>query len=478
MTGPLGGADPFAPVHPHYHGGSLADVLPSALAVLGGTSGAGRAARFTDPLGLTGPLTGVRRIAVLLLDGLGWYQLPVAAPYAPTLVDLAHRYGRPLTSGFPSTTPTSLVTLGTGATPGAHGVLGFRVNVPGTDRVLTHIDWPKAPVAGPGFPGGGPASPVGGHRPGATWPPTGAPESTGAPELTGVEAPTGAEVPTGAEEPTGAEVLTGAEEKPRLAAAGEDEPDPRRWQPLPTRFEQAGAAGVTTTVVSRPELARTGLSLAAYRAEAHRGAADADALATEMLAALTDGDGPTLVYGYHPDVDRYGHRHGIDSPQWRDAVAVVDRLLARLVDGLPADAALLVTADHGQLDIPAQGRLDLDTDPRLRAGTRVIAGEARVRYLHTEPGARDDVRATWSELLGPDAWVVTREEAVEAGWFGPVPEAHLPRIGDLVATCLGTNVVVASVENPIEAGLVAYHGSCTATEMTIPLLTVRSPHRR
>lgn len=423
MTGPL------QQVRPDYFGGSLADVLPSALAVLG--------VDRVDPLGLTTTLAGVRRIAVLLVDGLGWYQLPTAAPHAPTLTDLAARFGRPLTCGFPSTTPTSLVSLGTGAAPGAHGVLGFRVNVPGTDRVLTHIDWPGSPDDGPNFPGGGPGSPVGGNRPSGSWPPV------------------------------------GTEEQSRSTG----DPDPRRWQPLPTRLQQAEAAGVAVTVVSRPELASTGLSLAAYGgAGARRGAADVDTLATEMLGALTAGPGPTLVYGYHPDVDRHGHLSGIGSAEWQSAVGDVDGLLARLADGLPSDAALLVTADHGQLNIPAEGRYDLDTDPRLRAGVRVVAGEARVRYLHTEPGATADVVAAWSEVLGEQAWVVTRAEAVSAGWFGPVPEAHLGRIGDVVVACLGETVVLASkTHSPIEATLVAYHGSCTATEMTIPLLAVPSP---
>ncbi|GAB3984748.1 nucleotide pyrophosphatase/phosphodiesterase family protein [Plantactinospora veratri] len=450
MTSPR---NPLGLVRPHYFGGSLSDVLPSALSVLGVPAGA---ADRVDPLGLAGELAGVRRIAVLLVDGLGWYQLPTAAPHAPTLADLAARFGRPLTCGFPSTTPTSLVSLGTGAAPGAHGVLGFRVNVPGTDRILTHIDWPRSPLDGPNFPGGGPGSPVGGDRPSGSWPPAGAVELSGAaePELPG--SPAGDPVPT-------------------PAAGSGDDPDPRRWQPLPTELQRAEAAGVAVTVVSRPALANTGLSVAAYRSGTHRGADDADALATEMLAALTAGDGPTLVYGYHPEVDRHGHLSGIDSADWRSAVAEVDALVARLVDGLPPDAALLVTADHGQLDIPAEGRYDLDTDPRLRAGLRVVAGEARVRYLHTLPGATADVVAAWSEVLGEQAWVATREEAVSAGWFGPVPEAHLPRIGDVVVACLAPTVVLASkTHNPIETTLVAYHGSCTATEMTIPLLVVPS----
>ncbi|MET7834496.1 alkaline phosphatase family protein [Micromonospora sediminicola] len=382
MTGPLDR------VAPRYGGGSLVDVLPSALTLLG-VPGA------VDLLDLTPRLAGVRRIAVLLVDGLGWHQIPTAAPYAPTLAGLAATTGVPLTSGFPSTTPTSLVSLGTGTPSGAHGVLGFTVRVPGTDRVLTHVDWSA-------------------------------------------------------------------------------DPDPTRWQPVPTWYERARAAGVAVTVVSRPEFAGSGLTLAANRGGDYRGATGVDALAARMLTALAAGAGPTLVSGYHPDLDRHGHLSGIDSAPWRTAAAEVDALLARLVDGLPPDAALLVTADHGQLDIPAGHRVDLDTDPRLRAGVRVVAGEPRVRYLHVEPGAEADVVATWTGVLGGAADVLTRAEAVATGWFGPVPEAHLGRIGDVVVVCRDTYAVVATrSEPPVVSRLVAYHGADTAAEMTVPLLVVR-----
>ncbi|MGN9765108.1 alkaline phosphatase family protein [Micromonospora sp. SD12] len=380
--------DPLEIVGPRYGDASLADVLPAALAVLGVPGAA-------DPLGLRAALPGVRRIAVLLVDGLGWHQIPTAAPYAPTLAGLAATAGRQLTSGFPSTTPTSLVTLGTGAAPGVHGVLGFTVRVPGTDRVLNHIEWAADPA-------------------------------------------------------------------------------PLRWQPVRTQLERARAAGVAVTVVSRPEFGGSGLTLAANRGGDYRGASGVDALAERMLAALAAGAGPTLVSGYHPDLDRHGHLTGVDSAPWRIAAAEVDRLLARLVDGLPPDAALLVTADHGQLDIPAGHRFDLDTDPRLRPGLEVVAGEPRVRYLHVTPGAVDDVVAAWSAVLGDAARVRTRDEVVAAGWFGPVAEEHLLRIGDVVVICNATYAVTASrSEPPAVSRLVAYHGADTAAEMTIPLLVVR-----
>jgi hypothetical protein len=376
-------------VRPRYGQASLAEVLPSVLSVLGVPG-------ERDALGLGAALDGVRHIAVLLVDGLGWHQLGLAATSAPTLTEMiGGRLGsaRSLTSGFPSTTPTSLVTLGTGAPPGAHGVVGFTVNIPGTNRVLNHIRW-------------------------------------------------------------------------------EAEPDPRHWQPLPTAFDRAAAAGMTGVVVTQPEFANSGLSVSAYRGAEFRGATLIDDVAAEMLAALRVWP---LVYGYHADLDRMGHLCGVDSEPWRFAAAEVDRLLTLLVDGLQPGSALIVTADHGQLDVPLECRFDVDSDARLRFGVRVVAGEARVRYLHTEPGARDDVIATWRGVLGRAARVLSREEAVAEGWFGPVPEAHLARVGDVVVACHDRYAVLATKTEPeIASQLVAYHGSYTAAEMQIPLLVIRA----
>jgi hypothetical protein len=394
----LPAASPLAPVRPRYGAGSLADVMPSVLAALGVPMTPDP--RFDlcatwDPLGLgAGALAGVRRIAVLLVDGLGRYQLPLAAPYAPGLTDLAAGPGTlTLTSGFPSTTPVSLVSVGTGVAPGRHGVVGFTVRVPATGKLLNHIRW------------------------------------------------------------------------------GTD-PDPADWQPVPTLFERAARVGTPVTVVNRAEYAGSGLTVAAYRGADYLAAAGVDALADGMTAALRERGG--LVYGYHPDLDHAGHRHGLASPEWAGAAGEVDRLVTRLAESLPADAALVITADHGQFDSPPEGRIDIDDDPRLTAGVEVVAGEPRVRYLYTLPGARDDVLATWRSILGDDAWVASRAEAIEAGWYGPVPDAHRWRIGDVVVACLRRRVVVASRSEPASvAGMVAVHGSCTAAEMEIPLIIVR-----
>lgn len=374
--------------------GSLCDVLPAAGALLG-------APGAVDKLGLAECVGGadrIDRVAVVLVDGLGWHLLGELAGSAPLLASvLAGQTGclTELTCTFPSTTPTSLVSLGTGAQPGEHGILGFTLNVPGTDRVINHILW-------------------------------------------------------------------------------RDDPPHTEWQPLPTWFGRLNEAGVSARAVLPAAFMGSGLTEAAYRGAEFRPIQRTDDNAQRVAEELRAA--PGLVYGYTAALDTAAHAFGVGSSQWHEAAVQVDLLLAGLVDTLPPTAALVVTADHGGFNVPPGARVDLDTDPRLAAGVRVVAGEPRVRYLHTEPGAAADVRAAWAEILGGRADVYSREQAVATGMFGPVAPAHLPRIGDVVAVCTGDSALLATAHEPPEtARLIGFHGAATPAEMAIPLIVFQSP---
>ncbi len=368
---------------------SLCDILPSIAALLGVPDA-------VDVLDLSSHHD-ARRVAVVLVDGLGLHLLPELAPHAPLLASvLAGDTGRlvALESTFPSTTPTSLVSLGTGVRPGAHGVLGFTVNVPGTDRVLTHVAWRA-------------------------------------------------------------------------------DPDPGTWQPVPTWFERCAAAGVPVTAVLPHEYLGSGLTQAAYRGARFAGLLTGEDAAQRIGDELREVGAGGLVYGYTAELDTAAHVHGIASAQWQRAAASVDALLVRVLERLPSDALLVVSADHGGLDLGADDRLDLATEPELQLGVRIAAGEPRVRYLHLVDGALDDVVAAWRGRLGPRALVQSREEAVAAGWFGAVPPAHLPRIGDVVVICRGATAIFDSAHEPPELlTLVGFHGADSPAETAIPLITL------
>jgi hypothetical protein len=383
---------PFPPdfSRPAYGVATLADVLPGAAAALGVPVTRGDLP--PDPLGLGEVLGGARRVAVLLVDGLGADLVRTHAHLAPTLAALATPVGD-LQAPCPSTTPVSLATLGTGLPPGSHGVLGFVTEVPGESRTVNHTRWT-------------------------------------------------------------------------------DDPDPLTWQAQRTVFEQADDDGVAVTCVAPYAFRGSGLSVAAYRGADYAGTVSAGDLVGGVLAALEATD-RALVYGYTAELDLTGHVRGLDSTAWRTQLALVDQMVARVVDGLPDDAALLVTADHGMLDVPGYTRVDVDDEPDLADGVRLLAGEPRARYVHTQPGAADDVLAAWRGVLGDRAWVVGRDEAVASGVFGRVDDALAARIGDVVALARGSWALTATLQEPGPSRLAAYHGSLTATELAIPLLLAR-----
>ncbi len=147
----------------------------------------------------------------------------------------------------------------------------------------------------------------------------------------------------------------------------------------------------------------------------------------------------------------------------------------RLADTLPPGSAMYVTADHGMVN--ATEWIDVDgpgeRDAALREGITLLGGETRARHIYTAPGAARAVLDTWRDILAGKAWVVSREEAVDSGWFGPrVRPGWLPRIGDVLAVPYTDCVIVASVSEPIESSFTGTHGSLTPAEQHVPLLEV------
>lgn len=366
-------------LEPAYGDRSLGDVVPAVAAALGVPLG-------PSPTGLV--LPDAASYVVFLVDGLGARLLERFAHAAPYLSDLLSRQA-PGTSGVPSTTATSLTSLGTGLTPGAHGLVGFTSRVPGTSKLLNALFWDK-------------------------------------------------------------------------------DIDPREWQPHPTAFARLGAAGVPVTVVNKREFNGSGLTVAAHRGAEYVGA---DKVGERIAAAVASSSvRPSLTYLYDGDLDWTGHRHGVASSAWLQQLSMVDAEAEQLREALPAHTRLVVVADHGMVDSPAEHRLDVDDHPELRDGLALLGGEARFRHLYAQGGAVDDLVATWTEVLGDRADVLTRETAIRRGWFGAVESSVLPRLGDVVVAARGDFGIFSTVDFSYEKSLVGLHGSLTPDEMLIPIL--------
>lgn len=389
MVEPRGPGDPGGFLMPAYGRRSVADVLPAVAHALGAGDAVGAV-----PLDLR--LPEAPAYVVLLVDGLGACQLREHAHAAPFLAGLLTADPRATaTAAVPSTTATSLTSIGTGLPPGRHGVVGYTSRVPGTDRLLNALRWDAAV-------------------------------------------------------------------------------DPRQWQPHPTVFDRIRRE-VEVTVVNSREFAASGLTAAAHRGAEYVGADKVgERIAAAAALATRNGAGPSLTYLYESDLDWTGHRHGVDSAAWRQELRAVDGQAEQLRDALPAAARLLVIADHGMVDAPADGRIDVDSgagaEAGLRDGVPLVGGEARFRHLYCRGGAVEDVVATWRGVLGERATVLTRDEAVAQGWFGPLDAGVRARVGDVVVAARGDLALLATEGFPYEDRLIGMHGSLTEAEMLVPLL--------
>jgi hypothetical protein len=238
------------------------------------------------------------------------------------------------------------------------------------------------------------------------------------------------------------------------------------WQRLPTLFEQADATGLTSIAIGPARYADSGFTRAVLRgAEYRAGASIADRL--ERAHAALSGP-PALIYVYVPELDAASHAHGLESPNWLAALEELDAAVGRFTPSLGPTHGMLVTADHGVIDVPHSAQVVVA--PELLRGVRHVAGEPRCLQLHLESGeSAGEHGDRWRLSEGPRAWVATRAEAIEAGWFGEVAPEVLPRIGDVL---VAARKRVAYYADPDDRGrkMIGQHGSLSPDELNIPLL--------
>ena len=251
--------------------------------------------------------------------------------------------------------------------------------------------------------------------------------------------------------------------------------DPATWQRVDTQFETLASRGVQSAAIGPARYSDSGFTHAVLRGATYEAAAsisDRMRRAAELIAAP---DGPALSYVYVPELDVAAHAHGWQSPQWTHALEALDSAIAEFVRSLGPRHGLLVTADHGILDVPAHAHVLFDTVPALVDGVRFVAGDPRCLQLHFEPDLSDAGRASlveaWRSSESDRSWIATRAEAIDAGWFGPVTPAVEPRIGDLIVAARKSIAYYDSrAKHDHGRAMVGQHGSWSSSELRVPLL--------
>lgn len=256
----------------------------------------------------------------------------------------------------------------------------------------------------------------------------------------------------------------------------DDRLDPATWQRSTTVFERAADVGVPSYVISHPRYRDSGFTHAILRgAEYVPANRPTDRFAA--AASILGRPGPALVYLYVSELDTAAHAHGWESPAWTAELESLDALVASLHARLGRTDGMLVTADHGVLDVPETGHVLFDTVPELIEGVEYIGGEPRCLQLYLadrSPAAASRLADAWRAVEGERAWVATQDEAIDAGWFGPtVDQEVLARIGDVIVAAR-KRIAYYDSRDPARTGqnMVGQHGSLSAEETRIPLIAL------
>ena len=332
----------------------------------------------------------IGREILFLVDGLGSDVLSEYADAAPTLS--AMKSHGTITTSFPSTTATSLATLTTGQMPGAHGMMGYTVQVPRSGgRILNTLKW-------------------------------------------------------------------------------DERVDPVMWQPVPTLFERATEAGITTTHVAAKRYENTGFTRAVFRGAHYKGANIASDLISETVAALQKT--PSFVYLYVNDLDSAGHSDGVGSDKWLAALKSVDDVARELIQKVPRGTRFWLTADHGMINVEEKVVMGLDNE--LLTDIALIAGEPRMRHLYLSSdsaSAENEVISRWESALGAHVTMHTRQSAISARLFGPhVSRDAAERVGDVIAIAQGNLVLLDPARADKEGAMIGHHGGDSVVETSVPLL--------
>lgn len=359
------------PVLPDYGGGCVADIVPAVLEP--GPSPPG----FLPP-----EVIDAAAVVVLVIDGLGWEQLAAHADAAPTLAGMA---GGPVTTVAPSTTSAALTSIVTGAAPGRHGIVGYRVAL-GAGK-LNLLRWT---------------------------------------------------VPDG---------------------DARDLIPPEAVQAMPPFL------GHRAPAVIPAEFIDSGFTRAHLGGARLAGCLVLSGLTVEVARLLAGGE--SFVYAYYDGPDRVAHEYGFDD-HYRAELRMCDRVVADLLADLPAGSALVVTSDHGLVDCTG-GVVEIDSEVRSLAWAE--SGEARFRWLHARPGRAGPLLEAARAAHGSQGWVMAADEVVEEGWLGPeVTDQARSRLGDVALVAQG-DWAFAHPDDSTPETLKGRHGSLTAAEMLVPVLT-------
>lgn len=241
----------------------------------------------------------------------------------------------------------------------------------------------------------------------------------------------------------------------------------QKLQPIEPVSELAAKHGVTCYFIGPAEYEGSGFTLATMRGASYVAAKTIDDRFIAAQKILSNGTNH-LVYLYIPELDQKAHSFGSKSGQWVEKLEDVESAIKRFIPKLPNSCGVLLTADHGIIDVAQENQVYLDE--MEIPGLVSVGGDPRVLFLYLDEnslGASQNIQ----DFIGKRGYVATKDELVQAGWFGVVTDYALARLPQLFVIALGETAFYHREFAKLKSmQMIGQHGSISSDELQVPLL--------
>jgi len=255
--------------------------------------------------------------------------------------------------------------------------------------------------------------------------------------------------------------------------------NPKELFPKETIYQRLSERGVqcsafqSSTVANSPysQSVLNGATVHGYKKSSH---------AFEMMLASLQQE-RTYSFFYFGDIDAIGHRKGIHSEEFANIIAKIWTEIETFITKLPPKTAVLVTADHGMVEVNPEETYYLNKkipniSKYLQFGRRdkplAPAGSCRDFFLHANPETLSELKEVLGIFLKDKAEIYETKELLEAGLFGPYPPgaSFQSRVGNLVILPYRGEAVWWFERDRFQQNFHGAHGGLTRGEMEIPFL--------
>jgi len=189
------------------------------------------------------------------------------------------------------------------------------------------------------------------------------------------------------------------------------------------------------------------------------------------IEMLCRKDGRKYIYAYHFQPDTDMHYNGCYCERTKANIVLFDKQIEQLAAKL-TDTLLIVTADHGMVDVVD---LVIDDFPEISECLAVpISREPRSLTFFIKPEFKGLFPERWERQFGHDYILMTASEVLEKGFFGSgIPhERARDFLGDYVAFATGDKALWYNDEKGEGKLFKACHAGLRHEEMIVPLIII------